>query len=96
MSLDFKILEVEMMPGVLKVNGEPAYQVVVQSHFNNNIYRFDNRFGSFLTSKTDSQGRRKEPVPHLAAAMVDRVQKKSRADSKNEPTLLKENPFLTI
>lgn len=94
MSLDFRITSVERMAGLVQAGGHPVYQVKVLSHFTDNTYAFDDRFGSFLSSKTDDNGVRKEPLPHLAAAMREAaLQADKRGDA---PTAPETNPFMAL
>lgn len=95
MSLDYKILEVNKMMGISKRNSDPVYQVKVRSNFTQNVYTFDDRFGSFLTSKTDDTGRRKEPLPALAADMAAAVAQASKKGTYGEVDApIENNPFM--
>ena len=97
MSLDYKILEVNQMVGISKKNSEPVYQVKVRSNFTQNIYTFDDRFGSFLTSKTDDSGCRKEPLPGLAADMAGAVAQASKKGTFGEVDApIENNPFMAL
>lgn len=97
MSLDYKILEVNQMVGISKKNSEPVYQVKVRSNFTQNVYTFDDRFGSFLTTKTDDSGRRKEPLPGLASDMAEAVAQASKKGTFGEVDApVENNPFMAL
>lgn len=106
MTLDFKILDVTVLEGVFKHRGQPVYQVSVLSHHTQNTYLFDDRYGSWMTTRTDASGNHKEPISDLAVAMQSAVDSAIRrreliADTApNEPepapAHLVQNPFMSI
>lgn len=89
--VDFQILSMERMDNVFRHGGKPAYQARVQSFHSQLTFLFDDRHGSWATSKTDENGRFKEPSPGVSAALAAEKSKVESALSK----IAGKNPFVS-
>lgn len=88
--VDFKILDAEVLPDMYQPGGKPVFKVRVHSNHSQNVFSFDNRSGSWLTHKSDNEGRRKEPLAPIAAALSEYI---ARHGSKLLPEV-SDNPFM--
>lgn len=78
---DFKIELMVILPDVVRRDGRPVYQGVVRSLRTQAVFRLDNRFGSWQTTRTTGGGARGEPTADLAASLQYEMQ---NAEKENE------------
>jgi hypothetical protein len=90
--VDFKILDAEILPDLQRPGGKPVFKVRIHSNHSQVVFSFDNRSGSWLTHKTDDNGRRKEPLTDVAQAMSGYI---ARHGSKLLPAV-SDNPFIQV
>lgn len=86
--IEFKIIDVYLMSDVFASSGRPAYQGKVWCQSDGFTYSFDDRYGSWQTSRTDENGHWRGAHPEVAASL-------QRERNKLLKRFDESNPFLT-
>lgn len=93
MSADFAILSMDPVVGLFTGAGHQVYQGRVQFFDTQIVVPYDDRWGSWQSSKEDEMGRRKEPSAILAAHLQSRKLAVDKSGEHN-PFMIVDNPTI--
>ena len=93
--IEFKVLSIAILDGVATTNGKPVYQGKVWCRSDGFTYSFDDRYGSWQTSRVDDAGNWRGAHPEVCAALQRERNKLIKKFDEDNPFLKKAtNPFI--